>query len=124
MMIHPPGTPTVPLDAGSDPTVRVHTRPAPAAPQRVEIIAQAVLDTPGVQRLHAGKDHVVTYLPTRQVRGIRKVDYGYDVHVVLARDCHLMLTVEAVRAAVQALAPGRVDVTVEDVSARRRSRSA
>ncbi|MBO1768171.1 MULTISPECIES: hypothetical protein [Allobranchiibius] len=104
-------------------SVQVLTPGARNGPQRVEVIAQAVLATPGVQGLHAGKEHVVTYLPTRQVRGIREVEYGYDVHVVLARDCHLLLTVEAIRAAVQALAPGRVDVTVENVTARRRASS-
>ncbi|MBO1754540.1 hypothetical protein [Allobranchiibius sp. CTAmp26] len=104
-------------------TLRLRARPSPVASQRVEVIAQAVLATPGVQALHAGKEHVVTYLPTRQVRGIREAEHGYEVHVVLARDCSLLITVEAVRAAVQAVAPGRVDVTVENVAARRRANS-
>ncbi len=86
-------------------------------PQLVDQIAAVVLATAGVHDLHAGgAGQVATYLPGRRVSGIRAIDGGYDVHVVLAWGFPVSATAEAVRVAVQALAPGRVDVTIEDVA--------
>lgn len=88
-----------------------------------EIIARAVLATPGVHDLHAGVvGQVATYLPGRRVNGIRarpdKHDAGggYDIHIVLAWGAAALATADAVRASVQAVAPGHVDVTIEDVA--------
>ncbi|MDQ2850140.1 hypothetical protein V3G39_01535 [Dermatophilaceae bacterium Sec6.4] len=97
---------------------------APAATaDRAEIIAHAVLATPGVHDLHAGAvGQVATYLPGRRVNGIRArpdkhdADGGYDIHIVLAWGAAALTTADAVRASVQAVAPGRVDVTIEDVA--------
>lgn len=83
----------------------------------MDLIATAVLATPGVHALHAGGvGEIATYLPGRRVAGIRTTENGYDVHVVLAWGHPVMSTADAVRAAVQSVAPGRVDVTVEDVA--------
>ena len=98
---------------------RVSSEPlaGPDAVQVTDVIAQAVLATPGVERLHAGAfGEVATYLPGRRVAGVRTLEDGYDIHVVLAWGHPVMGTAEAVRAAVQRIAPGRVDVTVEDVA--------
>ena len=83
----------------------------------VDVIAQTVLATPGVQALHSGSfGEVATYLPGRRVAGVRTLDDGYDIHVVTAWGHPVMATADAVRHAVQRVAPGRVDVTVEDVA--------
>lgn len=95
-----------------------------ARPEPVDQIAAVVLATPGVHDLHAGgAGQVATYLPGRRVTGIRAIDGGYDVHVVLAWGFPVFATAEAVRAAVQVIAPGLVDVTVEDVAAAETQRS-
>ncbi len=87
-----------------------------AHPELVDQIAAVVLATPGVHGLHSGgAGGVATYLPGRRVNGIRAIEGGYDVHVVLAWGFPVSATAEAVRAAVQPIAPGRVDVTVQDV---------
>lgn len=86
-------------------------------PELVDQIAAVVLATPGVHDLHpGGTGGVATYLPGRRVTGIRAIDRGYGVHVVLAWGFPVLATADAVRAAVAAIAPGRVDVTVEDVA--------
>ncbi len=88
-----------------------------AQPELVDQIASVVLAIPGVHDLHAGgAGQVATYLPGRRVNGIRAIDGGFIVHVVLAWGFSVFATAEAVRAAVQVIAPGRVDVTVEDVA--------
>lgn len=88
-----------------------------AHPELVDQIAAVVLATAGVHDLHSGgAGGVATYLPGRRVHGIRAIEGGYDVYVVLAWGFPVFATAEAVRAAVQALAPGRVDVTVQDVA--------
>lgn len=94
-----------------------HTGPSSQQPELIDQIAQAVCATPGVHTLHAGgAGQVATYLPGRRVGGIRAVGNGYDVHVTLAWGFPVVATGEAVRSAVQAVTPGRVDVTVEDVA--------
>ena len=91
---------------------------APQPLQIEDIIAQTVLATPGVHALHAGTfGEVATYLPGRRVAGVRASDDGYDIHVVTVWGSSVMVTAQAVRQAVQQVAPGRVDVTVEDVAA-------
>jgi len=80
-------------------------------------IANAVLAIPGVHDLHAGgAGQVATYLPGRRVDGIRAIDGGYDVHIVLSWGHQVSATADAVRAVVQQFNAGRVDVTVEDVA--------
>lgn len=80
-------------------------------------IATAVLAVPGVHDLHAGAvGQVATYLPGRRVSGIRAIDDGYDVHIVLAWGHPVSATADAVRAVVQQIRPGPVDVTIEDVA--------
>ena len=91
---------------------------APEPLQIEDIIAQTVLATPGVAALHAGAfGEVATYLPGRRVAGVRTLDNGYDIHVVTAWGYPVTATAEAVRQAVQRVASGRVDVTIEDVAA-------
>ncbi|KYH45401.1 hypothetical protein [Branchiibius sp. NY16-3462-2] len=89
-----------------------------ARPELVDAIAQAVLATPGVQGLHSGRfGEVATYLPGRRVAGVRTAESGSDIHIVVAWGHPVPATADAVRAAVQRVAPGRIDVTVEDVAA-------
>lgn len=84
-----------------------------------EMIAAAVLATPGVHDLYNGAvGQVATYLPGRRISGIRAIDGGYEVHIVLAWRHPVSTTAEAVRTAVHRVAPGRVDVTIEDVALR------
>ena len=100
---------------------RVSSEPVGQSPEPLQIediVAQTVLATPGVAALHAGTfGEVATYLPGRRVAGVRTLDDGYDIHVVTAWGHPVMATADAVRQAVQRVAPGRVDVTVEDVAA-------
>ncbi|MEO8850811.1 MAG: hypothetical protein ABI360_03675 [Allobranchiibius sp.] len=80
-------------------------------------IATAILAIPGVHDLHAGTaGQFATYLPGRRVNGVRAIDGGYDVHIVLAWGHPVSATADAVRAVVQQINPGRVDVTIEDVA--------
>ncbi len=81
-----------------------------------DAVAAVVLAVPGVVDLHAGTyGEVATYLPGRRVTGIRIGGDGVEVHLVLRYGAPVLDTAEAVRAAVQALTPGKVDVTVQDV---------
>ncbi|WP_307864609.1 hypothetical protein [Allobranchiibius sp. CTAmp26] len=92
--------------------------PQGGSAQIADVITDAVLATPGVHGLHAGAfGEVATYLPGRRVAGVRTLNDGYDVHIVLAWGATAMTTAQAVRTAVQRVAPGRVDVTIEDVAA-------
>jgi len=87
----------------------------PSVEQAVDTIAAAVLGVPGVQDLHGGVlGEVATYLPGRRVAGVRLVDDGCDLHLVVSRSRPLAETVVAVRAAVRPLVSGPIDVTVED----------
>lgn len=97
--------------------------PAAAGPGEVrhgddlaDAVAAAVRAVPGVVDLHAGTfGEVATYLPGRRVTGVRVRDDGVAVHVVLRFGVPVLDTAQRVRAAVQVLAPGPVDVSVEDV---------
>ncbi len=81
-----------------------------------DAVADAVRNVPGVVDLHTGTyGEVATYLPGRRVNGVRVRDDGVEVHVVLAYGAPVPRTAHQVRLAVQALIPGPVDVTVQDV---------
>ncbi len=81
-----------------------------------DAVADAVRSVPGVVDLHTGTyGEVATYLPGRRVNGVRVRDDGVEVHVVLAYGAPVPQTAHRVRLAVQALTPGPVDVTVQDV---------
>lgn len=85
-------------------------------PDLSEVIADAVLATAGVARLHGGMfGEAATYLPGRQVSGIRIGEHGTEVHVTLLIGSSIRETADAVRAAVAPLSPGPVHVVVEDV---------
>lgn len=95
-------------------------RPSVATTDRgddlADAVAAAVLAVPGVVDLHTGTfGEVATYLPRRRVNGVRVRGEGIEVHVVLRFGMPVLATAEAVRHAVQALTPGSVDVTVQDV---------
>ncbi len=82
-------------------------------------VAAAVLSVPGVVDLHPGSfGEVATYLPGRRVSGVRvRADGTAEIHVVLRFGVPVLETADRVRAAVRALVPGQVDVTVQDVVA-------
>jgi len=80
-------------------------------------VAAAVLAVPGVHDLHGGVlGEVATYLPGRRVNGIRLLDGVTQVHLVLAWDAPMALTVDTVRATVAAIVPGTVHLAVEDIA--------
>ncbi len=91
-------------------------------PRLITAIAGAVLATPGVHSLYAGKLDFSTYLPGRRVKGVQVTERGYDIHVVLVAGAAALTVVEAIRAAVEVHTPGRVDVTVEKTLPRKRGR--
>jgi len=94
------------------------TPAAEPARDPAEVIATAVLATPGVEALHPGAfGEVATYLPGRRVVGVRLRDPGCEVHVTLAWGAPVLATSDSVRAAVAALVTGGpIDVVVEDVA--------
>ncbi len=82
-------------------------------------VAEAALSVPGVTGLGGGAaGAVATYLPGRQVPGVRIDDDVVSVHVTVSLDQPLLPVAASVRAAVAPLANGRaVDVVIEDVEA-------
>jgi len=95
------------------------SRPAPTPP-RVELadqVAAAVLAVRGVTGLHGGMfGETATYLPGRRVLGVRLTEDVTDIHLSLTYGAPVFATAQQVRAAVAALVPGPVNVTVEDVA--------
>ncbi|MFY0406968.1 Asp23/Gls24 family envelope stress response protein [Solicola sp. PLA-1-18] len=97
------------------PPVEEDAAPEPTDP--ADVVAQAVLATPGVADLHGGVlGEVATYLPGRRVNGVRLHDDGADIHVVVAWGSSVRETADAVRTSVRAHVDGPVHVTVEDVA--------
>lgn len=82
-----------------------------------DLVAEAARSVPGVTGLGGGPaGAVATYLPGRQVPGIRIEDDVVAVHVTATLDQPLMRVAAAVRSAVDPLVSGRrVDVVIEDV---------
>lgn len=109
----------------TDPGTAAGTTPLPAnvppaAPppegELAERIAAAVRTVPTVHDLHGGVfGEVATYLPGRQVGGVKLTQRGCEIHVAAVADIPLTETVAAVRAAVTPLVDGPVDIVVEDV---------
>lgn len=77
-------------------------------------VAQAALSTPGVVGL-GGPREVATYLPGRQVHGVRRTDQEVEVHVVVDWSEDLRSVATAVQRAVEATGHRPVHVFVEDV---------
>lgn len=81
-------------------------------------VATAVLGVEGVSGLHGGSfGEVATYLPGRRVTGVRLREDGSDVHVTIGLGARVPDVATRVREAVGAVAPGSVEVVVEDVAA-------
>jgi len=84
--------------------------------QQVDSVERATLGVPGVVQLHGGSfGEVATYLPGRQVRGVRLGAERTEVHVVVRSDAPLTETATAVREAVGPIVSNPVDVFIEDV---------
>lgn len=94
----------------------VPNRPPLGGEGVVDVLAAAVLATPGVTGLHGGRyGETATYLPGRRVVGIRVSTEAVAVHLVVTA-ASLPGVAAAVRAAVTPHAGSRrVDVTVEDL---------
>ena len=87
-----------------------------APTEEAERIAAAVIAVKGVAGLHGGMfGEVATYLPGRQVSGIRVGPDRVDVHVSLALDAPVRPTATDIQRAVAAITDLPVDVTVEDL---------
>jgi uncharacterized alkaline shock family protein YloU len=81
-----------------------------------DAIAAAALAVDGVAGLHGGMfGEAATYLPGRQVTGVRITESGADVHVIVSYGSSVHQVAEAVRRAVAPLVTGSVDVVIEDV---------
>lgn len=80
-------------------------------------VADAARTVPGVTGMGGGAaGAVATYLPGRQVPGVRIDDDVVAVHVTVSLDRPLTAVAASIRAAVAPLACGRaVDVVIEDV---------
>ena len=88
--------------------------------QLADAVATATLSVPGVTGLHAGSfGEVATYLPGRQVAGVRLRDDSTEVHISVAMGSPLLEVAEEVRSTVAGLVRGPVEVVVEDVTATR-----
>ncbi|MEI5676245.1 MULTISPECIES: hypothetical protein [unclassified Nocardioides] len=82
-----------------------------------DLVAHAVLAVPGVLDLHGGAPgEVATYLPGRRVRGVRLLEPGCEVHVVLDWTAPLGDTTDRIRAALRPIVDAPVHVFVEDVA--------
>ena len=93
------------------------TDPRPDPADLADAVAAAVRAVPGVDDLHAGAlGEVATYLPGRRVGGVRLLEPGCAVSVVLGRAASLATTTQAVRDAVRPLTGLPVHVTVEDIA--------
>jgi hypothetical protein len=89
----------------------------PPQPDLSELIAIAVRSVPGVAGLHRGAfGEVATYLPGRQLPGVRVSDGRIQIHLTALNGHPVRDLAAAVRAAVQPLAEQPVDVTVEDIA--------
>lgn len=85
-------------------------------PDLSELIADAVLATPGVASLHGGMfGEAATYLPGKRVSGVRIGDEGVEIHVAVTSGSSIRETADAVRTVVASLFTGPVHVTVEDI---------
>jgi len=94
----------------------LHTVPEPTGVELADRVAAAVLTVRGVTGLHGGMfGETATYLPGRRVPGVRLTEDVTDIHLSLAYGAPVFATAQQVRAAVAALVPGPVNVTVEDV---------
>lgn len=79
-------------------------------------VAEAVRAVPGVADLHGGVfGEVATYLPGRNVAGVRITDERVDVHVSVLYDAKVRETAEQVADRVEAIVGREVHVTVDDV---------
>lgn len=82
-----------------------------------EAVVAAALSCPEVARLSGGLvGEVATYLPGRQVAGVRLTDEELEVHIVARWGPPLPEVADAVRQAVAPVAGGRrTSVFVEDI---------
>lgn len=96
------------------------TRSVGASEVVADRVAAAVLEVSGVHALHGGVlGEVATYLPGRQVAGIRLREPSSEpseVHIVLEWDSAALATADAVRARVEQIVAGPVHVVIEDVT--------
>lgn len=91
--------------------------PAGAELDRADLIAAAAVSVDGVEAMHGGMfGEAATYLPGRQVAGVRLTEDGTEVHVVVDYGRAVHRVADAVRRAVSPLVTGSVDVVIEDVS--------
>ena len=89
---------------------------APSFGDTADEIAAVVLAVPGVASLHGGMfGEVATYLPRRQVPGIRIGERRVEVHVSLLIDAPIQSTAAAIQHATATIIALPVDVTIEDV---------
>ncbi|MFY0407784.1 Asp23/Gls24 family envelope stress response protein [Solicola sp. PLA-1-18] len=106
-----------PVELTTDAEVEASEEAVAEPDDPADVVARAVLSTPGVADLHGGVlGEVATYLPGRRVNGVRLHDGGADIHVVVAWGSSVRETADAVRSTVRSHVDGPVDVTVEDVA--------
>lgn len=88
----------------------------PEEPHLADTVVAAVMQVPGVARMHAGMfGEAATYLPGRRVTGVQIHDRATAVHVALTWGVDFAVTADRIRAAVEPLVGARVDVTVQDL---------
>jgi hypothetical protein len=91
------------------------TQQTPERPD-VDELVRVVLAVPGVHELHAGVlGEAATYLPGRRVNGLKLLDPGCEIHLVVESGVPLLATADLVRAAVRSHVEGPIDVTIEDL---------
>lgn len=94
------------------------TRDAKDPGATADAVALAVRAVPGVHDLHPGAPgEVATYLPGRRVEGVRLLEPGCEVHLVLDGTVSTRAVVGAVREATRPVTGVPVHVYVEDVVA-------
>ena len=119
-MSEPTTTATVRLGSASTPTPAAASTAGVPAPGVVDAdaIAAATLACPEVASLSGGQfGEVATYLPGRQVAGVRVTTDRVDVHVVARYGAPLHQIADRVRRTVAPVTAGLpVDVTFDDIT--------
>lgn len=89
-------------------------------PELADVVVAAVRSIPGVADLHPGMfGEAATHLVGRRVYGVQVRHDSTHVHVVLDWACNIPATADAIKSAVEPIVGTRVDVTVQDLTARK-----
>lgn len=92
-------------------------QPTSPPTEPIERVADLVAGIPGVAGLSAGEfAAIATYLPSGRLHGVRQLQGRTEVGVVLEWGASAVSVIRLIRARVEAVTGGPVDVTLVDVA--------